>query len=131
MREVRGEALIACLLVLTFFGVIASGPAGVDYVKQKREILRHRRDRELPAARVMYLPSAACREEMVELLPLDPEMPTIDAVLRAVRERRRREWAVRHIQHCGCLYFCDITDGEEFQHLKKLYWKSESDPESE
>jgi hypothetical protein len=74
----------------------------------------------------MYLPSAGCRSSgnpsQLEHLT---NLPAIDPVLRAVRERRRREFAERHIRRCGCLYFCDVTDGEEFQYLKKIYWSAE------
>jgi hypothetical protein len=45
VREVRGQAVIVYLLVTTFFVVMLSGPAGVDYVKQRREMTRHRVER--------------------------------------------------------------------------------------
>lgn len=48
--------MIICLLVITFFAVIATGPAGVEW----REKRRARLDR--PTARVLYLASGACRE---------------------------------------------------------------------
>lgn len=48
--------MIICLFVITFFAVIASGPAGKEFLDERRA----RRDR--PLAKVIYLPTAACRE---------------------------------------------------------------------
>lgn len=48
------------LLVLTFFAVVASGPAVTDPLAARRERRREAADR--PLARVVYLPSAACRD---------------------------------------------------------------------
>ena len=49
--------MVACLIVLTFFAVIATGPAGIEW----RDNRRARRDR--PLAKVIYLPSSVCREQ--------------------------------------------------------------------
>jgi len=48
--------MLICLFVITFFAVVASGPAGREVLDARRA----RRDR--PLAKVIYLPSAACRE---------------------------------------------------------------------
>lgn len=73
------SAVIFCLLVITFFGVLASGPAGRDYLERRRA------HRDRPLAQVFYLPTSACREPEGEV------GPQIDPVLRRVRERRERE----------------------------------------
>jgi hypothetical protein len=47
--------VLICLLVLTFFAVISTGPAGLEYLERRRALL------DMPKATVMYLPSARCR----------------------------------------------------------------------
>ncbi len=47
--------MILCLFVVVFFAVILTGPAGLEW-REKRRLLR-----DAPSARVLYLPSSACR----------------------------------------------------------------------
>lgn len=47
--------VVICLLVLTFFAVIATGPAGLEWRERRRAEL------DEPRVRVVYLPSAGCR----------------------------------------------------------------------
>jgi hypothetical protein len=46
---------VVVLLVVTFFYVVLSGPAGIEYLERRRKRL------DAPRARVMYLPSGRCR----------------------------------------------------------------------
>ncbi len=48
--------MIACLLVITFFAVVGTGPDGVDWLARRRAL------RDRPVAKVLYLPDGACRE---------------------------------------------------------------------
>ena len=63
--------MIICFFVITFFAVVLSGPAGLDWVEERRVA------RDRPMATVHYLPTASCRDGGV------------DPVLVAVRHRRR------------------------------------------
>jgi hypothetical protein len=51
-------------LVLTFFAVVATGPAVTDPIRARRE--RRQAEADRPVARVAYLPSAACRPRVVD-----------------------------------------------------------------
>ena len=50
---------VICSLVVTFFGVVLTGPAGVEWW-QKRKAARLALE-DHPRARVEYLPSGCCR----------------------------------------------------------------------
>lgn len=51
--------LVICSLVITFFGVVLTGPAGVEWFENRRAKRLELESR--PAARVVYLPSGCCR----------------------------------------------------------------------
>lgn len=46
---------LALFLIATFFVTVMTGPSGQEYLENRRRRL------EAPKARVLYLPSAACR----------------------------------------------------------------------
>ena len=48
-----------CSLVVTFFGVVLTGPAGVEWIAKRKAARLALEDQ--PRARVEYLPSACCR----------------------------------------------------------------------
>lgn len=50
----RRAPVIICVLVIVFFVVVATGPAGLEWRERRRAEL------DAPVARVMYLPSASC-----------------------------------------------------------------------
>lgn len=50
--------MVACLLVILFFTVVLTGPAGVEFLQNRRALL------DRPTARVTYLPGACCRAPM-------------------------------------------------------------------
>jgi hypothetical protein len=57
--------MLICAVVATFFITVISGPAGLEWLGKQEWYRRHqerRRALDAPVARVVYLPSAACRE---------------------------------------------------------------------
>ena len=44
------------LLVVVFFAVVLTGPAGIEFLERRQRRL------DQPRARVIYLPSRACRD---------------------------------------------------------------------
>ena len=52
--------MMICLMVIAFFATALSGPAGIEWLAERRA---RRELRRLYAARVVYLPSASCKGE--------------------------------------------------------------------
>lgn len=92
MREVQGEAVILIGLVIAFFAVVATGPAGTEYLDRRR--VRRQDHDDQPLARVVgTIPSAACRGAAE------------DPVLTRVRARRTHEKSGCVV--VGACPFCD------------------------
>lgn len=76
--------MLVCALVITFFAVVATGPDNAQWISARLADVRSKREEraDQPLARVVYLPSAACRAR-------EPECdPAICAICR-VRSLRR------------------------------------------
>ena len=60
--------IVVTLLVLTFFAVVVTGPAGVEYFEKRRALL----DAPRMHVHLKYLPSSVCRERPIGGCPCEP-----------------------------------------------------------
>lgn len=65
----ESSVIIAITLTATFVATVMTGPAGREWLANRRA---RRLELESPTARVLYLPSSACREDYARVEYVDP-----------------------------------------------------------